>query len=94
LISCLFTENLEYGNVFPLLQVAYIGVTVKIHCQSRTLPKFTFNRLQIPFEHVVEEDKLILFNVQLKHSGTYVCKGTHRIKAYFWKPSYLYVGGV
>jgi len=88
------TENVQYGKIFPLMQVAYVGDTVKIHCQSQTLPKFTLNHFPVKFEHVVKENQLILFNVQHKHSGTYVCKGIHGDKVYFLKTSDLYVGGV
>jgi len=87
MFSLFFTENVEYGNVFPLLQVAYVGDTVKIYCQSLTLPIFTLNNSPVEFEHVVEEGKLILYNVQLNQSGTYVCKGKHEDEDYFWKSS-------
>jgi len=90
-----FTENLELGEISPIIQVAYFGDTVIINCQSVILPRFTKYSLPLKYKHVIKQNQLFLFDVTIKHSGTYVCHGTYKNTSYsFTVTSELYVGGV
>ena len=64
----------KYGDVLPLIQIAYVGTTPTIFCNSSTAPKWFKDGIRMgvkgnPFQ-------VALRDVQDNESGKYACWGT------------------
>ncbi len=76
-----------YSHIYPKPQLAYTGTIIVIKCRSSTPSIWLLNGELLH----IRVSKLILEQVDEKHSGVYTCKGTHAGEI-FADSSHLFVG--
>ncbi len=95
LLCNLDTQAVKYGSVWPPIQLAYEGSTVRILCNTISLPKWKLNGSQLYSNNSKFEGYyLILNNVQQSNTGTYLCRGTKTFNRPFESIAEVLIGGL
>ena len=75
----------EHEAIFPEYQLAYLGTSPSIFCNSSTLPKWSKDG--IPMGSISHNPYYIYYNkIREVNSGRYKCEGTFQVKG---NPTYL-----
>ncbi len=75
------TCSVSIGQVFPKFQVALLGSTVKVSCDSAIQTTWIKDHSEVV--DLQEGDDLLIHNANEGHSGIYTCQGTTTSGEYF-----------